>query len=209
MLALNRVKYLLGPAAWPSPTSIYNPPEISEEIDTPTAPNQYKLIQSEPFLLRENQDLLPQAYVLFNLQTYGTIEAIYQQLTSEIHDPKLTALAETKQQVDALENLANRDLIEVTYRPAGYSRPQAEQIIIETAINEDAFLVISHNYLSGWRAKIDGVSTPVYPTNGNLMGLLLQKRQTPVANITGQSGKTGKTGQTHKIILNYAPASLA
>jgi hypothetical protein len=63
---------------------------------------------------------------------------------------------------------------------AGHARithEDARQLVVDALAPRDGFLLLADMYYPGWRADVDGVTTPIYRANMTLRGIALPKGQ--------------------------------
>jgi hypothetical protein len=60
---------------------------------------------------------------------------------------------------------------------ASIVRETARDVVIETAVPEDGFLLLADMYYPGWTARVDGRATPIYRANVSTRAIALPKGQ--------------------------------
>jgi hypothetical protein len=73
--------------------------------------------------------------------------------------------------------------------PLAVSRPNSDQIVVDTALPKPALVVVSEQFFPGWSARVDGVPTALVKVNAALMGAMV-----PAGN--------------HRITLQFLPKSV-
>ncbi|MCB0187515.1 MAG: YfhO family protein, partial [Caldilineaceae bacterium] len=155
----------------------------------PSDRGRFRLVHSGDVKIYENLDLRPRAYLVHKLfaaaDTDGAltqirVEAAIRQGKAAVVEP---LLGTTKRiaQLDQESRVAPSDQV----RLLDYS---AEAVTLMVSTTEDAFLVLSDAYFPGWRALVDGVETPIYPTNVLFRGI-----EVPAGE--------------HQVIFRYQPQS--
>lgn len=60
---------------------------------------------------------------------------------------------------------------------ARITHEDARQLVIDAVAPQDGFLLLADMYYPGWRAEVDGATTPIYRANMSLRGIALPKGQ--------------------------------
>jgi hypothetical protein len=60
---------------------------------------------------------------------------------------------------------------------ATITHEDARHLVVEATAPQDGFLLLADMYYPGWRAEVDGVTTPIYRANMSLRGIALPKGQ--------------------------------
>lgn len=113
---------------------------------------------------------LPFAYLVSQIVSHPTDDEQITQLCQQAFDPQREAVVTTPIAGWAL-NSFDPDPIAGSCQ---ITRPKPERIDIVAAPRADALLVIRESYDPGWKAAVDGVSTPIVRTNVLFMGVPLR-----------------------------------
>ncbi|MBI1879240.1 MAG: YfhO family protein [Chloroflexi bacterium] len=130
-----------------------------------------KLLYYGPNSIYLNQNYLPRAWVVHqaNEVTLGDTTAVAQRLQSPQFDPTVAAIVEGE--LPAPLGPANpQDTVSVqTYR--------ASDIVLKTNLTEPGLVIVSDSYYPGWKAYVDNVEQPIYPTNLVMRGVFVEGGQ--------------------------------
>ncbi|MFN8490724.1 MAG: YfhO family protein [Caldilineaceae bacterium] len=149
---------------------------------TPLLPSdrgRFRLVHSGDVKLYENLDVLPRAYLT------------YQVLAAKSPDEALTLLQSgqaTAPQTSVVEGLASFTSQADAADQAQLVAYTPESVKIQTRNATRALLVLSDSFYPGWSATLDGEATPIYPTNYLFRGVALPPGE-------------------HTVVFAYQPAS--
>jgi hypothetical protein len=155
---------------------------------TPLLPSdrgRFRLVHSGDVKIYENLDVLPRVYLAYNVT--GVVEPEQALAFLRSHYPVSATLPAATPPV-VVEELAS-----FTTQPAAGDQAEIvaytpERIEIRTHTAQPALLVLSDSFFPGWRASLDGIPTPIYPTNYLFRGVSL-----PIGD--------------HTVIFAYQPTS--
>lgn len=132
--------------------------------------------------LRERPDYLQRAYVVHTTLTARNEEEVRAAMTAPSFDPRRMAVVEDS--TVAPMTLAEGDPVS-TVRVTGF---RSNSIVLDVETSHDGYLVLSEAYYPGWRARVDGIDTPVRRTNYTMRGIVVPRG-------------------THQVAFTYEPAS--
>lgn len=144
------------------------------------------LIHTNKLNIYENKEVMPRAFVVFNIHPVENYQQALNIFTSESFKPEMTALIETKNIKNLLSHYNNHPSI--PYQSTQIINYTPNKIEIVTDARMDGYLVLTDSYYQGWQAYIDGQEVKIYPTDIAFRGLFVP------------SGK-------HEIIFKYRPIS--
>jgi Bacterial membrane protein YfhO len=147
---------------------------------TLSQPTGLKLIYDGPNKVYENTAALPRAWVVHRMVEVppGDLSAAARQLAAPSFDPAQEAVVEG-QLPGALGAAQAGDSVQViSYEP--------ERVEVKAHLAEAGLLVLSDLYYPGWRASVDGHSSPIFATNLAMRGVYLE-------------------AGTHTIVFEYKP----
>jgi hypothetical protein len=119
----------------------------------------------------ENPQAYPRAYFADALRGETDPQAVLRAVTADGFDGRRLALVESDQP-PAIAPAAGATSDTVTITRFG-----ANRIELATSAAQQRFLVLSEMYFPGWRASVDGVSTPIYRTNYLFRGITVPAGQ--------------------------------
>jgi hypothetical protein len=122
-----------------------------------------EVFRNELVVVYENDDALPHAWIVHDVQTVGRGEAL-PLLSAGAIDPRLTALVEGEPPPVAPPAASGAESARVT-------RYEPEAIEIRVDATAPGLLVVSEVYASGWRAYVDGAEVEILPTDHVLRGV--------------------------------------
>jgi hypothetical protein len=128
----------------------------------------------------------PKAFPVFRHHRVATsAEAITAMMQSDF-DPAQTAFVE-----GAVPDFGTYDgnPADGSLPPLVISRPNTDQIVIDTALPKPALVVVSEQFFPGWSARVDGVPTALVKVNAAMMGAVV-----PAGN--------------HRLTLQFLPKSV-
>ncbi|MBX9570193.1 MAG: YfhO family protein [Candidatus Obscuribacterales bacterium] len=117
-------------------------------------------------------DALPRAYLSYSWKIFNTrddvISEVYDSEKSGWDANKLTLLESNK------SSLADAQVDVRPIEPLAIAERIPERLTIEAAPIKTCILVLADQYYPGWKAKVDGVETPVLRCNGFMRGVRLK-----------------------------------
>ena len=121
----------------------------------------------------ENTRALPRAWLASNEQILSDSEILSVIRTGDmpdgsIWDPRQTALVEAP--VDF-----SGDTVSDPAAHAGLLRHEPNRVVVQTASQSPAILILSENSYPGWRAYVDGRTADILRVNYNLRGVVVQQ----------------------------------
>ncbi len=115
-------------------------------------------------LVLENRQVLPKAWLTPAVQVVDDPAMLLKKLAAPGFDPQQTSLVESPPPFPLRAVAGGKVRIE---------RLEAERIILAAETPVAALLVLGEKYHQGWRATINGVTTPTVPVNNVLRGIYL------------------------------------
>ncbi|MEK7577148.1 MAG: YfhO family protein [Patescibacteria group bacterium] len=117
---------------------------------------QYQSIwKDETYEIFENAKAYPRAFLASKYKIATEKPEILDTMFSKDTDRRTTVVLESKPIIEPLEG--NGEAIIISYMP--------ERIVINTKSDVPKLLFLSDSYDTGWKASIDGLSTPIYRAN--------------------------------------------
>jgi hypothetical protein len=153
--ALN-VKYLLVPS-WLTPRIGYTFRQV---------------YANDAVRVYENRQAYPRAYFVERVRADGDPSVVLRAVRAFGFDGRQLAWIETDEPPVLPPVSANAAPASVSF-----SSYTPNQITLSTSTGETRFLVLSEMYFPGWRAYVDGVETPIYPTNYLFRGVVVPAGQ--------------------------------
>jgi hypothetical protein len=139
-----------------------------------------EVYRTDRVVVYETGDTLSHAWIVHDVRPVGPGQALAL-LASKTVDPRTTALVE-----GTPPSVAPAD---PSTESARVTRYEPDTMTVAVNATAPGLLVLSEVYASGWRASVDGRSTPILPTDEILRGI-------PI------------TSGNHTVELRYAPRSL-
>ncbi|NOT59217.1 MAG: YfhO family protein, partial [Acidobacteria bacterium] len=148
--------------------SLYDESKAAIQALAPRLPDWRKVYDHDGVQLYENPRVLPRVWLTDRVRHVTPAEALQAVRGAISFDPR----AETLLERDATPAFDERFQQRPQARITNYS---AHRLTIETEADANALLTISERYASGWRATIDGQTTPVLLANYFLRGIYVPK----------------------------------
>ncbi len=126
-------------------------------------PDFHKVFEEGPLSVYEDTRVMPRAYLVERVVYKTNKQDIMNQLYSPEFDLRYSAVVEYP--VDVLDTPLTLD--EFVFIRA-YDN---NKIVVDAAVEQKRLLVIGNIFDAGWRATVDGMSTPIYRTNYIFMGI--------------------------------------
>ena len=137
-------------------------------------------------MILENKNFIPRFYFASEVRNVCSLEEAKNILWEEDvswdygkFDIKTSALVEGMDFDKIKFNAKDADVSVIEYKN--------NEVTLETASEDDSFLIFSDTYYPGWRAYIDNIETKIYRTNGIIKGIYIPK---------------GK----HSVVFKYVPS---
>jgi hypothetical protein len=92
-----------------------------------------------------------------------------------LHDTADSVHPSVDEVPDAPSKAAAGGSTTLTAGRAVVTREDSRQVVIEAEAPEDGFLLLTDTFYPGWRAQVDGISTPIYRANISVRGIQLPK----------------------------------
>ncbi|MFA7336428.1 MAG: YfhO family protein [Candidatus Obscuribacterales bacterium] len=139
----NAIVATINPTALESPQNLQNKRHFNLIEELPDGSRIY-----------ENTHALPEAYTILSDQVvFAQNQAQSRKLiTSETFEPLTTAVIEGQNQT----NGATQSESKAKIVPARLTRPNSNQVEIETDLSEPAYLVLTDSFYPGWKAYLNG-----------------------------------------------------
>ncbi|MBI5123282.1 YfhO family protein, partial [Candidatus Roizmanbacteria bacterium] len=123
-----------------------------------------KIFQEGQTRVYENLKVQPRVFLVNNLVRVNSKQEAISQMFLHKNDLDKTAVVEANITLSVSNNVLSKAVIK------SYS---SQQISVETETNNPSFLVLSQSFLPGWKAKVDGLKTPIYHTDYVLGGVVV------------------------------------
>jgi len=144
----------------------------------------FLVYNDESINIYENKEVMPRAFVVFNVEPVKNYEQALNVFLSDSFKPEMTALIETENPEGLLADFDNQPA--APYQTAEIIDYSPNRIEIITDIQMDGYLVLTDTYYPGWQAYLDGQRIEIYPTDIAFHGLFIPQ---------------GK----HQVIFKYRP----
>lgn len=119
------------------------------------------------WVVYENLNCLPRAFTVDTLQVASNIREVKRKFDLFEINPYHTALVSP-------EDLVKIGRADFAKGIAHIEKYETDRVTISTQFQENpGFLVLADQYFPGWKALVDGRSTPIYQTNGLLRGIVV------------------------------------
>lgn len=129
--------------------------------------NKFKLIhEDEQFLIYENRDVFPRAYLVGNYRIVTNDQEIISSILDDNLDLKKTAVIEKDPNIDQTKNLKAIAIIK-TYEP--------NTVTIDAEANNPSLLLLTDNYYPGWKAKVNGKEAEILRANYTFRAVVVPK----------------------------------
>jgi len=142
------------------------------EVDIVDYDNYKAIYGDENIMILENQNFMPRFYFVKDIQEVSDLKQAEEILweddiiwCDQRFDPRDTALVEEA-------DFSRREFDNVNIE-ASIIDYKNNNVVLEVESKNEAFMVFSDNYYTGWKSYIDGKETKIYKTNGILKGVLI------------------------------------
>lgn len=132
-----------------------------------TYPTHIKVWENGYFRIWQNPDAYPRAYMVFNTETIQDPQHILTRMYDEQFDLRTTAIVEELLVLpSSVDTSIGMPVAEITdYR--------LNDVTMHVQTPKGGLLFLSDTYAPGWKARIDGIQTPVYRTNFIFRGVMV------------------------------------
>jgi O-antigen/teichoic acid export membrane protein len=151
----------------------------SETIDLP----QYSEVwQGEGVRIYENAAVAPRAYTLPTAATAVSNNALAAMTTQ--YDPRQFVNIETRDwRLETIPASSLQSPVSSPYQPAQITAYTNREVVVQTAVSQPSWLILSDSYFPGWKAYVRPLSasddaeieTTITRVNGNFRGVPLEK----------------------------------
>ena len=146
----------------------------SREAEGNRPAESYSLIyQDQDVLIYQNRDVYPRAFIIHDLIDATRFNQALDLLANPALDLRRTAVVENFPA--DLQGLIEKNRQEHPSGSAEVKRVDSDRLAVEVETNSPGLLVLSEQYYPGWRAYVDGEETRIYPADGILRGIFLEK----------------------------------
>jgi hypothetical protein len=115
----------------------------------------------------ENPSAYPRAWSVHEVKTVANVKEAHQSFSSKEFDPQTSAIL--VKQAPALESCSNEDDSVLT------PIHQPNFIHIQARLECRGMIIVTDSFFPGWRATVDGKSTPIYEVDGGVRGIVVEK----------------------------------
>jgi hypothetical protein len=122
--------------------------------------------KSGQYVVFENPDALPRAYVAHNWQVVQTGDEALQAVATSAFDSRLSAVIEDRENEDGTRaRLPEPDLRPVSITEARITSYAPTEATVETDAPSPGYLILTDTFYPGWKASVDGSPQPTYRAN--------------------------------------------
>ncbi|MDP2659784.1 MAG: oligosaccharide flippase family protein [Dehalococcoidia bacterium] len=185
-LLYNRIYKLVRPQSLTSPfLDLLNVKYVltNQPITDVGVSQHLKEVYRGEVIIYENLDYLPRAFLVTEAQSVSSRQDALARMAEPGFDPRKTVVLEVDGQLSPIPESAAPAPALVTV-----TRYSANEVVVETASSQGGYLVLADNYFSGWRATLDGQSTPIYRADGTFRAVSIP-------------------GGPHRVVFKYSPDS--
>ncbi len=151
-----------------------SPSENERAANETTSTPKYRLVyQDIDVQIYQNENVLPRAFVVYNVANVSNFNDSLAQLASPSIDLKQTAVVENLP--DELANSINKNGQQMQADAGGAKLISSGELDVEVTMHAAGLLVVSEQYYPGWKASIDGKPAPIYAVDGIFRGVFLEK----------------------------------
>ena len=129
---------------------------------------KYPLVYSGEINIYKNPDYLPRVFTVTDFTIADSAQEVLRMMGADDFDPAREIVLEEEPQDTILGRRLNISEINIV-------KYDLQHIKIMSRTDEDSFLVVTDNNYPGWRAFIDGESTPVYTADYIFRAIYLPK----------------------------------
>jgi hypothetical protein len=128
----------------------------------PSDRGRFRRVHSGDVKVYENQDVLPRAYMVYEVIPVQNADEAFAHMLAEEFDPTRSAVVEAAPALDET-GAGEANLVEYA----------GERVVVATSSDADGYLVLSDAIYPGWRATVDGDEASVYATNHMMRGVFV------------------------------------
>lgn len=183
-LLYNRIYKLVRPQSLTSPfLDLLNVKYVltNQPITDPGASQHLKEVYRAEIIVYENVDYLPRAFLMTEALAVSSRQDALARMAEPGFDPRKTVVLELGGQLNPVLEPAAPALVTV-------SSYGANEVVVDTASGQGGYLVLADNYFPGWRASVDGQSTPIYRADGTFRAVSVP-------------------AGSHQVVFKYSPDS--
>ena len=152
------------------------PPPGSSRTAGETAGTAYSLAyQDQDVLIYQKKEVYPPAFVVHDLMDASSFNQALDLLANPELD--LSRMAVVENFPADLQGLIEKNRQENPSGLAEVKRVDSDSLAVEVETDSPGRLILSEQYYPGWRAYVDGKETHIYPVDGILRGIFLDKGQ--------------------------------
>jgi hypothetical protein len=134
----------------------------------PLNPNQVEVFRGKSGVkVFENPSAYPRAWSVHEVKTVASVREAHQTFSSEAFDPQTSAIV--VKQSPALESCSNEDDSVLT------PIHQPNFIHLQARMACRGMVIVTDSFFPGWRATVDGKSTPIYEVDGGVRAIVVEK----------------------------------
>jgi hypothetical protein len=131
-----------------------------------------RVYRDRDVMIYQNKDVLPRAFVVYNIVNVSTLSESLAQLASSNIDPTQTAVVENLPV--ELANLINRNGSHIRMEAGSARLISSGELTVEVNAKAPGLLIVADQYYPGWNAYVDGKRTPIYAVDGIFRGVFLE-----------------------------------
>jgi hypothetical protein len=142
-------------------------PETSDQTDLSNARLQLIYEDSDQVLIYKNRGAMPEAYLTSAIVFVKSLAEAAEIMEDSRFNPRETTIIEAAEQIAS--GISRPQIKENGKNPQGNSprvtRRDPNTVLVEYESSEDAFLILTDTFYSGWHAYLDGEEQPIYRAN--------------------------------------------
>jgi|GEM_PF-5585926 len=130
------------------------------------------IVYEKEMTIIENKDVFPRSFIVHRAENLTDPNEIFTRLKSTDFDIRNQIIIEK----NLPENMLNgNNAPEKDNSTAMITSYKDQEVLIETKMENDGFLVLTDQYYPGWKAFVDGKETEIYPTDYTFRSIYLKK----------------------------------
>jgi len=129
------------------------------------------IYQEDVFQIYENKNVFPRAYLIGDYVVLNNDQQIIDKLLNDNFDLRKSVVLENNPNIKRTDSLVGEAKI-IKYSP--------NKIIIKTKANQNSILILTDNFYSGWKAKVNGEEEKIIRADFTFRAIPIQKGENEV-----------------------------